>query len=147
VPIRFLLALIILFICQALSDRAVAQTQAAMTETACNKLKSAETALNRTYEQVLKVKATDADFVKAFREAQAAWVAFRDAHVRAIYPDPDPRAYGTVYPMCRCAVLEQMTTQRARELRHLWVDGTEEGDVCTGSCATRSAGSTPKQKK
>jgi hypothetical protein len=72
-----------------------------MTEAACNKLKNADIALNRTYEQVLKAKASDADFIRAFREAQMAWVAFRDAHVQAIYPDPAHRhiEYTVPYPV------------------------------------------------
>jgi len=133
VQIRSFRAFIVVFVSAAASDRAAAQTQAAMTQAACNKLKNAEAALNRIYEQALKAKTADTDFVKAFREAQTAWIGFRDAHVRAIYPDPDPKAYGSAYPMCRCTLLEQMTTQRTKELRRLWVDGIEEGDVCTGS--------------
>jgi uncharacterized protein YecT (DUF1311 family) len=95
----------------------------------------------------LTEKAADADFVKAFREAQTAWISFRDAHVRSIYPDPDRRAYGSVYLMCRCGILEQMTTQRAEELRRLWVDGLDEGDVCTGSCAIKTTKSPPEREK
>jgi uncharacterized protein YecT (DUF1311 family) len=60
-----------------------------MTAKACNKLKRADAELNRVYQQVLAAKATDADFVKAFREAQRAWISFRDAHVTSILPDPD----------------------------------------------------------
>lgn len=131
-----------------LSGAAVfAQTQSAMNEQACSSLKRAETDLNRIYQQVLAAKASDADFVKAFREAQTAWISFRDAHIRSIHPDPDPRAYGSVYTMCRCGVLEQVTTQRAKELRRLWVDGAEEGDVCAGSCVTKTAKTPPERKK
>jgi uncharacterized protein YecT (DUF1311 family) len=118
-----------------------------MTELACNKLKTAETALTRVYEQVLKAKAPDPDFVKAFRGAHTAWMAFRDAHVLAIYPDPDPKAYGTAYSMCRCGSLEQMTIQRTRELQRLWVAGIDEGDVCTGSCVVKAANSVPARRK
>jgi uncharacterized protein YecT (DUF1311 family) len=118
-----------------------------MTETACNKLKTAEAALGRTFELILKGKAADADFGKAFGEAQTAWATYRDAHVRAIYPDPDPRAYGSAYSMCRCSLREQMTTQRMRDLRRLWIDGMPQGDVCTGSCAIHASDSRPNRKK
>jgi uncharacterized protein YecT (DUF1311 family) len=147
VKLRSLVALIVVFVSPTVLREAVAQTQAAMTETACNKLKNAETALKQTYEQVLKAKAADANFVKAFREAQAAWVGFRDAHVHAIYPDPDPRAYGSANSMCRCSILEEMTSQRSRELRRLWIDGIDEGDVCTGSCAVKSVDAVPNRRK
>jgi uncharacterized protein YecT (DUF1311 family) len=118
-----------------------------MNEEACNKLNRADAELNRIYQQILAAKATDTDFVKAFQEAHTAWISFRDAHIRSIYPDPDSRAHGSVYPMCRCMLLEQMTTQRAKEIRRLWVDGVDEGDVCIGSCVIKTANRTPKRKK
>jgi uncharacterized protein YecT (DUF1311 family) len=116
------------------TDQLYAQTQFAMNEEACNRFKKADAELNRVYRQILASKATDADFLKAFRQAQRAWISFRDAHVRSIFPDPNPRAYGSVYPMCRCTLLEGIATERTKELQHLWIDGLEEGDVCTGSC-------------
>jgi uncharacterized protein YecT (DUF1311 family) len=120
------------------TDRLVAQTQFEMNEEACNKFKKADTELNRVYQQVLASKAADADFLKAFRQAQRAWVSFRDAHVRSIFPDPNPRAYGSVYPMCRCSLLERITTERTKEIHQLWIDGLEEGDVCSGSCKVKA---------
>ena len=117
-----------------------------MNDEACSRLKRADTDLSRVFQHILSTHAADLDFVKAFREAQNAWILFRDAHVNAIYPDPDPRAYGSVYPMCRCVVLEQVTTQRAKELRRLWVDGVDEGDVCVGSCVVKAAKSARKRK-
>ena len=76
--------------------------------------------------------------MKALQESQRAWIAFRDAHVRSVFPDPDPKTYGSVYPMCRCSVLEQITIDRAKELRRLWIDGVDEGDVCAGSRAVKA---------
>jgi uncharacterized protein YecT (DUF1311 family) len=46
------------------------------------------------------------------------WIAFRDAHVRSIFLDPDWKTYGSVYPIWRCNILEKITTDRATELRH-----------------------------
>jgi hypothetical protein len=42
--------------------------------------------------------------------------------------------------MCRCSVLERTTTERTKELQHLWIDGLEEGDVCTGYRRTANKG-------
>lgn len=126
---------------------APAQTQTQMNEKACDELKSADSEMNRIYRQVLAAKATDAGFVKAFREAQRAWISFRDAHVRSIFSEPDPRTYGSVYPMCHCIILEQITTARARELQHLWIDGLEEGDACRGSCALNRSKNAPGRKE
>ena len=38
--------------------------------------------------------------------------------------------------MCRCEELDELTRQRADQLRD-WVKGTEAGDVCAGSINIR----------
>ena len=126
---------IILFV--GAGARNSAQTQSEMNVGACEKLRAADAELNRIYQQVLVAKSKDANFVTALRGAQAAWIAFRDAHVKSVFPDSDPRAYGSVYPMCRCNALEQITSQRVKEFRQLWTDGAEEGEVCCGSCTVK----------
>jgi uncharacterized protein YecT (DUF1311 family) len=132
-----------------LGDRsaAIAQTQKDLTEQACGKLKKADSELNRVYQQVLTANAGNAALVKALREAQRAWTVFRDAHVRSIYPEPEPMAYGSVNPMCRCGTLEQLTIQRSKQLQELWIDGTVD-DVCAGSSPIkRRNSSSPPRKK
>ena len=121
------------------TNRTFAQTQLQMTDEACQKFKKADAELNRVYQQILSANARDANFTKAFREAQRAWISFRDAQVKAIYPDPSPNAYGSINPMCRCGVLEEITTQRANELKRRWIDGSEEGDACVGSGAVKTS--------
>jgi uncharacterized protein YecT (DUF1311 family) len=112
---------------------AAAQTQAEMTGDACAQYKKADQALNATYSKVLKDHAKDAQFVAKLKQAQRAWIAFRDAHLAARFPKADKQAeYGSSYPMCRCAVLAELTAQREKELK-LWADGIPEGDVCNGS--------------
>jgi uncharacterized protein YecT (DUF1311 family) len=108
-----------------------------MTDEACQRFKKSDAELNRVYRQILSVNARDANFAKAIREAQRAWILYRDAHVKAIFPDPDPNAYGSVNPMCRCETLEEITTQRTKELKRRWLEGFEEGDVCIGSGAVK----------
>ena len=147
VKLKTALAVVFVLLFGTAPQAAVAQTQAEMNEAACAKFKRADAELDRVYQQILGAKAKDADFVKAFQDAQTAWVAFRDAHLTSIFPDPNPRAYGSVYPLCRCGFLEQVTIQRANELRRLWIIGIDEGDVCTGSCTVKSARVTPKRKK
>jgi Lysozyme inhibitor LprI len=112
-----------------------AQTQSQMTEQACGGFKKAD-------------KAADAVFVKAFREAQRAWIAFRDAHLKSIYPDPFPKeAYGSANPMCQCGELQELTAQRSKQLRKLWIEGGVEGDVCAGSTLIQHPNSRPVAKK
>lgn len=108
------------------------QTQFDLNQEACGKYKKADAELNRIYQQVLRDYAGDKNFIQKLKLAQRAWLVYRDAHLNSIYSDPDPRAYGSVNPMCRCIILEGLTEDRIRALRE-WADGVQEGDVCTGS--------------
>ena len=114
-----------------------AQTQAEMNAKACSGYKKADAELNSIYKRILSINAKDSDFANALRAAQAAWIAFRDAHLKSLYSDPSENAYGSVNPMCRCIVLEQLTAERTRQLREIWIRGTPEGDVCAGSSPIR----------
>ena len=108
------------------------QTQSEMNQDACGKYKKADAKLNRVYQQVLRDYAGDKNFNQKMKMAQRAWVVFRDAHMNSIYPDPSPQAYGSVNPMCRCAILEQLTNDRIKMLSE-WTEGVPEGEVCAGS--------------
>ena len=109
---------------------------------------------NKTVLPLLAVILFVGTSVQAFAQTQSEMNAeacnklkIADADVRPIFPDPDPRAYGSVYTMCRCGVLDQITTQRAKESQQLWIDGLDEGDVCTGSCAVKRPKSSPNRKE
>jgi uncharacterized protein YecT (DUF1311 family) len=114
------------------STGALGQSQSEMTQSACESYKKADARLNRIYNQILNDYAGDKNFIEKMRAAERAWIVFRDAHVNSIYPDPSPQAYGSVNPMCRCAILEQLTNDRIKMLSE-WTDGVAEGDVCAGS--------------
>jgi uncharacterized protein YecT (DUF1311 family) len=111
---------------------AVAQTQQELTDEACGKYKEADADMTQVYERILKEYQKDADFIPKLRAAQRAWLTFRDAHLAALYPREGAGAHGNVQPMCRCAILAQLTLERTQQLRD-WLDGTQEGDVCAGS--------------
>ena len=114
----------------------VAQTQSNMNQEACAQYKKADQALNATYAKVLKDYTRDPQFLAKLKQAQRAWIAFRDAHLEASFPKTDKQAeYGSAYPTCRCNVLTELTEQREKELK-VWADGIPEGDVCNGSVKT-----------
>jgi uncharacterized protein YecT (DUF1311 family) len=123
-----------------------AQTQLEMRKEACDRFAKADAELDRVYRKILVRSANDAALVAKLQAAQRAWLSFRDAHLESLYPNPDPMAYGSVNPMCRCAVLEELTAQRAKQLNDLWVKGTPEGNVCAGSMA-RADPPKPVRKK
>lgn len=111
---------------------ATRQSQREMNLDACESHRKVDAELNRIYNQILRDRSADKNFVEKMKAAERAWVTFRDAHVSSIYPDPSPQAYGSVNPMCRCVILEQLTRDRIKMLSG-WVDGIEEGNVCGGS--------------
>jgi uncharacterized protein YecT (DUF1311 family) len=108
------------------------QTQSEMNEEACGKYKKADAELNRVYQRIMRDYAKDKNFIQKMKIAQRAWIAFRGAHLGSIYPDSDPRAYGSLNPMCRCMILHRLTEDRINSLRE-WADGVVEGYVCAGS--------------
>lgn len=61
-----------------------AQTQADMNQDACAQYKKADQALNATYAIVLKNYAKDPQFLAKLKQAQRAWIAFRDAQLEAL---------------------------------------------------------------
>jgi uncharacterized protein YecT (DUF1311 family) len=132
------LCLLSAMIVACLSGGAFSQTQRASNEDACAGFKQADALLNKNYNQILKQYKNDAAFLRKLRIAQRAWVAYRNAQVEALYPEPDKRtAYGSIYPTCRCVALAKVTTLRAEDLRK-WIDGAEEGDTCSGSIKGKS---------
>ncbi|HEX6622373.1 MAG TPA: lysozyme inhibitor LprI family protein, partial [Pyrinomonadaceae bacterium] len=90
-----------------------AQSQAELNREACAQYKVADDELNRTYALVLKEYKADAAFVESMRAAQRAWLAYRDAHLEAMYPGRDKGlTYGSAHPMCRCYALAEVTRER-----------------------------------
>lgn len=115
-----------------IASAADAQTQHEMTIDACTDYKAADAELSAVYQQILQERGNDKQFVDALKEAQRAWVRFRDAELKAIYPERNvPLAYGSAHPMCECGVLAMMTRVRTSALSE-WLKN-HEGDVCSGS--------------
>jgi len=115
-----------------LAAESSAQTQGQMNDEACRKYQQAEAEMNTVYKQVLAEYKSETTFIKKLGAAQRAWLVFRDAHLEALYPEIDKTRYGSVYPMCRCDALSELTRERTKMLKK-WITGNKEGDVCTGS--------------
>lgn len=110
-----------------------ATTQLALNQCATSHLKAADDELNRVYQAILGKYKGDREFLEKLRDAQRAWLTFRDAELEAKFPFEDKQyRYGSGYPMCANRFLAQRTQERIKHLRE-WLDGTEEGDVCAGS--------------
>ncbi|KTC72570.1 hypothetical protein Lbir_1345 [Legionella birminghamensis] len=107
-----------------------AETQSEMTEDACQQFKAIDASLNAIYKRILQSYQDDKPFISSFVTAQKKWLSFRDAHLDSLYPNGSDS--GSVSPMCRCLALYQLTAARVEQLKK-WDEGTEEGDVCSGS--------------
>jgi len=113
-----------------------AQTQLELNACASGMYQEEDAKLNLVYQEILKRFKNDRVFIKKLRAAQRAWLKFRDAQFEAKFPHIlDSRGqynYGAVFPMCNRLYKAELTHERVEELR-LWLDGTDEGDVCSGS--------------
>lgn len=104
-------------------------------------LEAAKKEMGQVYQEVLKRYAADAQFVSKLKAAQAAWSAYFDAEMAALYPDPrGVAAYGSSFPSCQASAAAYLIEGRTQELKR-WLDGAQEGDVCAGSIHTQDADS------
>lgn len=101
-------------------------------DTNLTEYKKAEIEINSVYQDILKEYSSDKEFVKNLKTTQRLWIQFRDAEVKAKYPNRTPGYYGSVYAMCVSGYMTQLTNERIKTLR-VWLTGIEEGDVCSGS--------------
>jgi uncharacterized protein YecT (DUF1311 family) len=93
----------------------------------------AEKEINAVYQKILKKYNSDTEFIKNLRASQRLWIQFRDAELKAMYPDREPGFYGSFHPVCVSSYLTQLTKERAKTLK-LWLKGRGgEGDACAGS--------------
>jgi uncharacterized protein YecT (DUF1311 family) len=112
-----------------------AQTQFDLNSCAGEEYAGADAELNRVYKAVLEKYKGDSKFIEKFREAQRAWLKYRDAEFEAKFPYADAahpfEYYGSVFPMCAAQFRAQLTRERIVKLRER-LDDSEEGDVCPG---------------
>src|SRR5664279_5406578 len=129
IPCRTMFAMLsLLLFCSA--SPVTAQTQKNLDQQSCAQFQTADRLLNDAYTKVEQAYAADKQFLGKLKVAQRAWLAFRHAELEALYPKKDKQAeYGSVYPMCRCSALQELTETRTIELKR-WLAGVKEGDVC-----------------
>jgi uncharacterized protein YecT (DUF1311 family) len=108
------------------------QSQSDLNEEAAKNYQKADKELNSTYQEILKEYHEDTIFIKNLQAAQKIWIQFRDAEMKAKYPDREVGYYGSVQPMCWSMYMTDLTNDRTKDLK-VWLSGIEEGDVCTGS--------------
>jgi uncharacterized protein YecT (DUF1311 family) len=90
-----------------------AMAQSEMNRCADEGASAANAELHCVYEELLAKNQGGPNATKRWRDAPHAWLAIRDAHLRALYPAEDKqREYGSIYPMCHSRVATAMTKER-----------------------------------
>ena len=100
---------------EAQTDRCPgAVTQLDLTDCAAREYRDADADLNRVYRDVMSLAGARQE--RGLREAQRAWLRFRDAHCAV-----EAAAYegGSIQPMVRAFCLAGVTEQRADQLREM----------------------------
>jgi uncharacterized protein YecT (DUF1311 family) len=87
----------------------------------------------QVYDEIIAIYGDDKQSVEFLRRSQRAWISFRDAQIRAIWPEIETgETMGTAERMCIPIELEKLTRQRIIQLL-TWRIGIEEGDVGAGT--------------
>ena len=105
-----------------------AQSQADMNQTAVRDLRTAENEMNSLVARLLKMAEGKPGSIAKLKQAQSAWQAFRDAHIKAFWPSEQPGTYGSAQPMCVAMEMTRLTKARIAELRQMTTP--VDGDVC-----------------
>jgi uncharacterized protein YecT (DUF1311 family) len=112
------------------------QTQSDLNEAEHKRYLKADKDLNSIYQKVLLEYKQDTTFIKNLKTSQKIWIQFRNAEMKVKYPDRERGYYGSVHPMCWSIYLTELTNERIKTLK-IWLDGIDEGDVCSGSVKTK----------
>jgi len=124
-----------------------ANTQTAINHCLQLAQENADQELNRVYQAILRKHADNPKFLQKLKLAQRAWIQWRDAEIAAIFPEPaEAGFYGSSFSGCQSTHLDILTRQRTQQLRQ-WLDGVEEGDLCSGSMPFKSAAEPPESKQ
>lgn len=107
-----------------------AQTQADLNKCSSDRLAREDAKLNRVYQELLAKVKNDSVATAKIRSAQRAWIVFRDAQMRSLFPAEDKQArYGSSYGMCAAVAQAQLTSERTQMLEGML--HPNEGDVCS----------------
>ena len=116
--------------------KGLGQTQQEMNEAAQAKFNQADKQLNIVYKKILTSYSRDTNFIIQLKASQRIWIQFRDAEMKMKFPEKDQSNYGSVFPLCWYAYMEELTAERTKRLKQ-WLTGAKEGELCNGSIKTQ----------
>lgn len=108
-------------------------TQREMNSNAASSYEETDQLHQNIYDEIIKIYAGDKEAIEYLRRSQRAWIAFRDAHIRSIWPALETKSspLGTVAGLCISNELQSMTQARIKQLLE-WRKGSPEGNLCSG---------------
>jgi uncharacterized protein YecT (DUF1311 family) len=105
-------------------------TQLELDDGACARADRAQQQLDALFASLVKGAKSDTALVARLMKSQQAWIAFRDAQVKALYGGDDVAVqYGSVWPMCSCDARREMIEARTTQVQRMLT--RKEGDVCS----------------
>ncbi|RPD40876.1 lysozyme inhibitor LprI family protein [Chitinophaga barathri] len=113
------------------------QSQSEMNTSSGKDFQKADKELNAIYQKILTDYKADTAFIRNLKISQRMWVQLRELEMNTMFPSKEPGYYGSVLPMCWANYKTMLTYDRIKFLKQ-WTDGTEEGDVCSGSVKIKS---------
>ena len=134
-----LLGVTIFFVLSTWTHIAFAQTQIEADESAGDQYTKVDSELNVVYKKIIKIlesPESDKGFLKKFKDAEKAWIKYRDAQLLALWPyantDSAQELYGSILPQCWSEVMTDLTRIRLEELKAWYAEFNDEieGDVC-----------------
>lgn len=135
--LKFLFAVLVVFALPVFAANCMdtAVTQADINQCAGSKQQKADAELNQLYQQALVLAKKDPVATDKIRQAERAWLKYRDAQVAMHYPPRAQGEYGSVQSLCEATLLQKLTENRIKELKE-WLKTPEEGDVCSRNLNT-----------
>jgi len=103
-----------------------AGSQSEIESCAAKDYKTSDSELNNVYQSVVKKYENHPAVIKRLREAQRAWLSYRDAQIAFLYGTGT--GGGSDIEMCRYMRLTRLTEDRIKALKELL--HPERGDVC-----------------
>ena len=95
------------------------QTQSELNMCASDEAARADSELNSAYTGWLAQIEGDSLAIAKLREAEKAWLRYRDAYIEAVYPAKDKQlTYGTIYPMDVDLLSAKLTREHLAALRY-----------------------------
>ena len=138
-PKKKLITLILIFICFV----ANAQTQFELEQKTCNDYGLIDSELNKVYKRIISLHSIDSLFIKNLKYTQNNWIKLRDSDL-SLYMLDDYN-YGTVYRICKCQFLIELTKQRIEFLKK-WSEGySVDRWICGGT--TKKIGQSDEEFK